>query len=356
MGTQQSITIGTQQINQNSFPYIIAEAGVHHYNSVNLAKEYILAAKVAGADAIKFQTYSAERIATTWAPTYWDDPSGGTQFDIFAERSNLSQADYADMFAYAAEVGITLLSTPFDPDSARLLAEFDMPAYKIASADLTYFPLLEEITSYGKPILLSTGAATYAEIAQSVTYLESLNADFALLHCVLSYPTPVKDANLGRILELQTRFPGRVLGYSDHTQPQDTMIACPTAVAFGARIIEKHFTLNKLLDGDDHYHAVDPAGLKQLVRDCKDAALMTRPSEEMKDSETPARTYARRSIVAIRPLPAGTTITKEDIDFKRPGTGMSPTLIDQVLGQTLLQDLAKDDLIQPEHLQTGKLD
>lgn len=348
------LQIGTKTISDDERPFIIAEAGVHHYNSVELAKTYILQASIAGADAIKFQTYSADRIATVWAPTYWDDPSGATQHDIFAKRSNLIQADYQILFQYASELGIMLLSTPFDPDAATLLSEFDMPAYKIASADLTYFPLLEKVASFGKPILLSTGAATYQEIAQSVAFLQKLEVQFSLLHCVLSYPTQVKDANLQRITKLRTKYPNVVIGYSDHTQPQDSTLACPISVAYGARIIEKHFTLNKLLDGDDHYHAVDPNGLKQLVRDCHDAMTMTKPANEMKESEIPARTYARRSIVAAKNLAAGTTITNEDIDFKRPGTGMSPTRKNEVLGRKLTKSLSKDSLIQLEDMDEFK--
>ena len=342
--------IAGRVISQGSPPFIVAEAGVHHYNSVDLAKQYILAARLAGADAVKFQTYTAKRIAAKWAPTYWDAPDGKTQYDIFAERSLLSQGDYEELFAFAKDVGIILLSTPFDPDSASLLAKFDMPAYKIASADLTYFHLLETVASFGKPIILSTGAATFDEIDETVNFLEKLGAEFSLLHCVLSYPTAIKDANLHRITELKNRYPGIIVGYSDHTQPQDSTLACPLAVSLGARIIEKHFTLNKLLDGDDHYHAVDSNGLARLVRDCKDAAIMTAPGAEIMESEVPARTYARRSIVAARKLKAGTVLTMDDVDFKRPGTGISPKNVRDVVGKTLLRDLNEDDLIQYQDL------
>ena len=340
MNRHKEISIGQCIIGDDHPPYIIAEAGVHHYNSLELAKAYILAAKVAGADAIKFQTYSAERIATTWAPTYWDSPEGLTQFDIFADRSRLMREDYDVLFSFAHEVGVELLSTAFDPDSANLLAEFDMAAYKIASADLTYFPLLERIAHFGKPILLSTGAANLKEIEKTMEFLATLNAQVVLLHCVLSYPTPIKDANLQRIKLLQQRFPDVILGYSDHTQPQDSMLACPIAVSMGVSIVEKHLTLNKLQDGDDHYHAVDGEGLKRLVRDCKDAALMMQESTEILESEMPARTYARRSIVAAQSLMAGMTLTMENIDFKRPGTGLSPVHVDEVVGHVLNRDVA----------------
>ncbi len=251
---------------------------------------------------------------------------------------------------YADNIGITLLSTPFDPDSAQMLAEFDMPAYKIASADLTYFSLLETVSSFGKPIILSTGAATFDEIHKTVEFLKTLKANFALLHCVLSYPTQIKDANLKRIVELKNQFPDLIIGYSDHTQPQDSTLACPIAVSLGAKIIEKHFTLNKNLGGDDHYHAVDVNGLSQLVKNCQNAAIMTSPVEEIKESETLARMYARRSIVAARELEKGSILTMKDIDFKRPGTGIPPTAVKQIIGRTLNKNLQTDDLIQFEYL------
>lgn len=349
--TEAHLQIGECRLDHEHPPFIIAEAGIHHYNNIEIARRYILEAKLAGADAIKFQTYTARRIATTWAPTYWNSPPGLTQYDIFAERSKLTEEDYESLFAYAREVGIFLLSTPFDPDAAALLAQFDMAAYKIASADLTYLPLLETVASFGKPVLLSTGAATFTEVEQTIQFLAQADAQVALLHCVLSYPTPIKDANLQRILELKQRFPEVIIGYSDHTQPRDSMLACPLAVGLGARIVEKHFTLNKFLEGDDHYHAVDPQGLRQLVRDCRDAIIMTTHGEEIKQSEIPARTYARRSIVAAHPLKAGTILSQANIDFKRPGTGLSPILSNTVIGRMLKRDLQTDELIQYEDLQ-----
>lgn len=348
------IQIGNRFVGSKHPTYIVAEAGVHHYNSVELARQYILQARIAGADAIKFQTYTAKRLAAKWAPTYWDDPSGKTQFDIFAERSLLTQEDYRVLFAYAQEVGIDFLSTPFDPDSAALLAELGVSAFKIASADITYFPLLESVARYKKPILLSTGAATYAEIGATVEFLKQFDAKIVLLHCVLSYPTAIKDANLHRIVELQSRFPDLVIGYSDHTQPQDSPLAGPLAVALGAGVVEKHFTLNKQLDGDDHYHAVDAVGLSQLVRNCKDTVMMTRGDAEMMECEMPARTYARRSIVAVQALRAGTILSREHLDFKRPGTGISPTEVETILGKKLIRGLEADALILYENLAVAK--
>lgn len=339
------IKINDQIVSDDYEPFIIAEAGVHHYNSLELAKEYILQAKIAGADAIKFQTYKAKRIAAKWAPTYWDTDNDKTQFDIFSERSLLKKKDYAQLVKFAKNVGIIFLSTPFDPDSADMLNEMGMGAYKIASADLTYYPLLEHISAFRKPIILSTGAAEFSEIDDAVSFLRKKKADIALLHCVLSYPTLIKNANLKRITALKDRYPNLVIGYSDHTQPQDSILPCALAVGLGARIIEKHFTLNKLLDGDDHYHAVDTDGLSRLVRECKNAHLMTSQMVELENSERAARTNARRSIVAARPIKKGKRIEISDLDFKRPGTGLSPKDLSKVLNKKAKKNITTDDLI-----------
>jgi len=205
--------------------------------------------------------------------------------------------------------------------------------------------MLREIAGFGTPMLLATGAATYAEIHETVNALRPYGIPLALLHCTLAYPTPVADANLQRIMRLTAEFPDLVIGYSDHVQPQDTELSCPLAVALGARIVEKHFTLNKALPDDDHYHAVDPAGLARLVANCRDAARMTGAAREMTESETPARTYARRSIVAARALTAGQVLTKADLDYKRPGTGLSPARVDEVLGKRLVRNLEADALV-----------
>lgn len=350
MNASGHLQVGAHDITDEREPFVIAEIGVHHDNSLALAKEYLLQARIAGAQAAKLQTYSARRLATRWAPTYWDDGSGRTQFDVFAERSLFTSDDYRELAAWAAELGIIFLSTPFDPDSARLLADVGVPAFKIASADLTNLPLLRVVASFGRPLLLSTGASTISEIHRTVDLLSGTGCPMALLHCTLTYPTPLADANLRRIAVLREEFPDLVIGYSDHTQPQDSELACPLAVALGARVVEKHFTLNKALPADDHYHAVDQAGLCRLVANCRVAWQQTQHYTEMSESEAAARTYARRSLVAARDVSAGHVLTADDVDAKRPGTGISPLAIDQVIGRRTLRDFAADELIAEEGL------
>lgn len=342
---RSSLRIGPHVIGDEYEPFVMAEAGVHHYNSIELAREYLRRARIAGVHAVKFQTYDAGRLAARWAPAYWAEGTGRTQYEVFAERSLLSEDDYRGLFAYAAELGVLLLSTPFDPDAVLMLDGLGMPAFKIASADITDLPMLRVVAATGKPILLSTGASTMDEIRRTVEALRSSGCALALLHCTLTYPTAVDDANLRRITVLREEFPDLVIGYSDHTQPQDSELACPLAVGLGARIIEKHYTLNKALPEDDHYHAVDQAGLCRLVKNCRDAWRQTWPYAEVAECETPARTYARRSIVAARDLPAGHVIGADDVDAKRPGTGISPLEIDAVVGRRASRAFAADELI-----------
>ena len=324
---------------------------MHHHNSVEIAKRYILEARSAGADAVKFQTYRAEKLATRWAPTYWETAEPTTQFEVFAARSRLSEEDYVTLFSYAADVGICLLSTPFDLESATMLAGLGMAAFKIASGDLTYLPLLERVGSLGRPVLLSTGAATFAEVRTAVETLLSHGASgVALLHCSLAYPTRLDDANLRRIDALRAAFPDAVIGYSDHTVPAESELAGPLAVGRGASIVENHFTLDRLQSGDDHYHSVDPAGLAKLVKSCSDAWRATSGFSEITAAEGPAREGARRSIVAATDIPADKALEEADVDFKRPGTGLPPTSLHLVLGRRTVRSLQADKLITSDVL------
>lgn len=348
---EASLTIDGRVIGAAHPPYVIAEAGVHHQNSVEIAKAFIVAARIAGADAVKFQTYTADRLATRWAPTYWAEESGVSQHDIFSARSLLTTEDYSVLFAYAKEVGITLLSTPFDVDAVEMLDSLGMSGFKLASADITNLPLIEACARTGKPLLMSTGASTLAEVDEAHRAAATFGSEVVLLHCSLAYPTPVSAANLGRIAQLRNHFPDVLLGYSDHTSPGDTALACPVAVSLGCCVIEKHMTLNRLARGDDHGHSVDGGLLAALVRDCYDAWLMCKDSVEITDSELPARSFARRSIVAAQSIPTGHRITMGDIDFKRPGTGLPPSASDKVIGRVVRRDLSVDELIALDDLE-----
>lgn len=334
-------------------PFIIAEAGVHHNCSLPTAFSLVDEAVASGADAIKFQTYKADKLVTTWAARYWDcGEKQGTQFDTFKQRDKFNFNDYKAIAEYCKEKGIVFLSTPFDEQSVEWMRALDIPLYKIASADLTHYPLLKKIADTGKPILLSTGASDHTEINEAIKFLHSCGASqIALLHCSLCYPTPNDHANLRRITGLQKQFPECVIGYSDHTIPDETVSVLISAVALGADIIETHFTLDRSLPEDDHYHALDAKLLRRLV-DASGIVYAALGVSEIRidECEIPARLNARRSIVAAQRILAGTVISEDLLAYKRPGTGISPNKLRTVLGKRVIEDIPADGLVLLDNL------
>lgn len=334
-----------------SEPYIIAEAGVNHEGSMEIAKRMIHQAQQAGADAIKFQTYRAETIAAVDSPAYWDTSMETTrsQFELFRKYDKFWKAEYEQLSRECDDAGIQFLSTPFDAEAVDFLDPL-VSVFKVASADITNKPLLEQIGSKGKPVLLSTGAAYYYEIAEAMHWLQPYGVPVALLHCVLSYPAVEASAHLAEIRQLSRRFPDCAIGYSDHVPPNDGTVLT-TAYLLGARIIEKHFTLDKALPGNDHYHAMDPDDLRayrEMFR--RIIELVGDAESECHDAELGARRHARRSIVAARPIHAGTTIKATDIIPKRPGHGISPKDIDMVIGRTARVEIPTDTILDWKHL------
>lgn len=336
--------------NNSCRTFIIAEAGVHHGGSLEIAKKLIKAAARAGADAIKFQTYKAETLVTSWAPKYWKlvgDDESEFQKDYFGKRDSFGPDHYMALADYARKEGIVFCSTPFDAEAVLWLDAVGVPFWKVASGDIDNFPLLEAIARTGKPVILSTGASYFKEIQASINFMQTRGAkDLALLHCTLAYPTPDAEANLPRIQELKNRFPGVLIGYSDHTVPDDNAMVPVLAVALGAQIVEKHFTLDRSLAEDDHYHSVDPGLLVQLIRQIKTAEDAVSLNKEITEAEWPARKNARRSLVASKDLVPGTVLTKESVAPKRPGGGISPARYEDVIGKKTTTTLRKDQQIR----------
>ena len=328
-------------------PYIIAEAGVNHEGSMEIAKRLCDEAKEGGADAIKFQTYKADTIASKDSPAYWDTSKEPTksQYELFKKHDSFWIDEMQELKEYCGEIGIEFLSTPFDIESATFLNDM-MDVFKISSSDLTNKPFIEFICDFNKPIILSTGASSLAEIAEAVSWIEKKGNPLALLHCVLNYPTPDKNANLGMILDLKTRFPDKIIGYSDHTLPKD-MKVCEIATLLGSVIIEKHFTHDKTLPGNDHYHAMDKDDLR-LFRNNLERTFEILGSFKVKalEDEEPARKNARRSLVASRDIPKGKKIEASDLTFKRPASGISPKFIDDVVGKKALRDISEDEILK----------
>jgi sialic acid synthase SpsE len=328
-------------------PYIIAEAGVNHEGDMDIAKRLIDEACEGGADAIKFQTYKAETIASKNSPAYWDTSKEPTtsQFELFKKYDKFWKTEFEELKRYCDDTGIEFLSTPFDVESANFLNDL-MPVFKISSSDITNRPFIEHMAAFKKPIILSTGASDIGEIKHAVTWLSPYSIPLALLHCILNYPTANQHANLGMIRDLRHHFPEHIIGYSDHTVPGD-MRVLEIAAILGAVIIEKHFTHDKTLPGNDHYHAMDKQDLR-LFRDKYHfvTQVLGESRKHALDNEEPARLHARRSLVASRFIASGSLLSRDDLTWKRPAHGISPSEIGRVLGSKVLKDIEEDTLLQ----------
>ena len=330
-------------------PYIIAEAGVNHEGSMSIAKRLVDEAKEGGANAIKFQTYKANTIASKDSPAYWDMSKEPTtsQYELFTKHDKFWKKEMLELKQYCDEVNIEFMSTPFDIESATFLNDM-MDVFKISSSDLTNKPFIEYLCGFNKPIILSTGASSLSEIVEAVSWIEKCGNPLALLHCVLNYPTPDKNANLGMILDLKRRFPDKIIGYSDHTLPKD-MKVCEIATMLGSVIIEKHFTHDKTLTGNDHYHAMDKNDLKAFTKNLdRTFEILGEFKVKALEDEVLARKNARRSLVALKYIPQGKIIDKDDLTFKRPSHGISPKYIDDLIGKKSLVNINEDDVLKWE--------
>ena len=327
--------------------YIIAEAGANHEGELDKALQLIDSAIEADVDAIKFQNYTAAKLTTKTAQKYWDDGNKKeSQFDVFDKLDKLSKDDWKKIFDYARQKGITCFSTPFDLDSVDLLESFNVPAYKIASADITHIPLIKKIASKKKPIFMSTGMASFSEIHDALSAIHNEgNNEIVLMHCITSYPTKPEDANLEMIKKLSKEFPECVIGYSDHTL--GTEIAA-LSVFYGSTCIEKHFTFDKNLKiSRDHRLSLTSDDFKEL-RNKINLIEMSRGSEieNYIHVESDAVKYARRSVVSKCIIPKGSEITESVIDVKRPGTGIAPKYFSKIIGSKAVKDIPEDSTIQ----------
>ena len=334
-------------------PYIIAEAGVNHEGSIEIAKRLIDEAADAGANAIKFQTYKASTLASKDSPAYWDLTKEPTksQFDLFSKHDKFWKKEMEELKKYCDEVDLEFMSTPFDMESAKFLNDL-MDVYKISSSDITNKPFIEYICGFNKPIILSTGAANLIEIQEAVDWIEKYSNPLALLHCILNYPTLDENANLGMIKGLKKAFPKKIIGYSDHTLPKK-MKTLEIATLLGAAILEKHFTHNKSLPGNDHYHAMDKNDLKVFCQNINEIFNLYGSVEvrSLKE-EISSIKNARRSLVTSKLIKKGEIIKLEHLTFKRPASGISPKFIDQVLGKIAKEDISEDSILNWEMLET----
>ncbi len=329
----RKIRIGDRIIGNGEPTFIIAEAGINHNGKIELAKKLIQEAANAGANALKNQMFEVEEFCS----------KNSEYFDLF-KALEFSEEEWIEIAEFAKDIGIIFIASVFGEESADLLDNVGLPVYKIASGDLTHLPLLDYVARKNKPIILSTGMSTIGEIEEAISEIyKTGNQQVVLLHCVSNYPTKYEETNLRVIQTLKDAFKIPV-GFSDHTV--GTIIPA-TAVAMGANIVEKHFTLDKNMEGPDHKLSLEPQEFKKMVENIRavECSLGDGIKKPTKDEEN-VRKLVRRSITAKVEIPEGTIITKDKIKMVRPGNGIEPKFIDLVVGRIPKKNIAKDEAIK----------
>lgn len=329
---------------------IIAEAGVNHNGSIDLAKKLIDEAVIAGVDYIKFQTFKSEKLVSKAAKQAEYQQKnigheGETQYTML-KRLELSPADHEVLIDYCNSKGIKFFSTAFDMDSIDYLHSLNLGLWKIPSGEITNFPYLRKIASFGEPVILSTGMSELNEIEEAIQVLIKYGVakdDITVLHCTTEYPTPFTDVNLKAMLQIGVKF-GVKIGYSDHTKGIEVPIA---AVALGATVIEKHFTLDKNMEGPDHKASLEPAELKAMVTSIRNIeSALGAGHKQVSESERKNIEIVRKSIVAASPIKKGETFTEDNLTVKRPATGISPMKWESVIGTIAKRDFEEEEAIE----------
>jgi N,N'-diacetyllegionaminate synthase len=331
--------------------FIIAEAGVNHNGSLEMARQLVDVAVRAGANAVKFQTFKAERLATPDAPKaeyqVQATDAAESQYEMLRQLELSPQAHH-ELMNYCRKKGILFMSTPFDEENADFLDDLGIAAFKVPSGEITNLPFIAHVARKGKPLIVSTGMAYLSEVEAAVRTIEEVgNRDFILLHCVSNYPADPADANLRAMQTMEMAF-GAPVGYSDHTLGIEASLA---AVALGACILEKHFTLDRNLSGPDHRASVEPDELATLVQGIRNVeAALGHGRKEPAASEANTAAVARKSLVAARDIPTGTKLTGELMAIKRPGTGLPPAMRPYLVGRTVRVDVQGGALLTLEML------
>jgi N,N'-diacetyllegionaminate synthase len=323
-------------------PFVIAEIGANHNGDIDLAFQLIDAARACGVDAVKFQSWSKSSLFSSAEYARRRRTAGGLEADV--ERYQLTRLQHREIAAYCGDMGMPFLSSVFSPCEVELVDSLDAPAFKIASMDVTHLPLLACVARRHKPVILSTGMATLGEIERAIAVLKSEGSGpIVLLHCVSTYPTAPADVNL-RNIDMLSRTFDLPVGFSDHTLGTAVPLA---AIALGACVIEKHFTLDRTMEGWDHSISADPSEMRALVDGAREVfAALGSPIRTVSATELEKRKSFRRRLVAAHPLACGTRLTAEDVDFKRPGTGIGPDELTYAVGRTLARDLHADDELE----------
>ncbi len=341
------IKIGPKLIGNNEPCFIIAEAGVNHNGDLELAKKMVDKAKEVGADAVKFQTFSAEDLVTPSAPKSIHQSRGSeeheSQYDLL-KRLELSKEEFSQLMKYAEEKDIIFFSTPYDIKSVEILEELNVPLYKIASADIVDLPLLKRVAQTSKPMILSAGMASLEEIKEAVEAVKGEgNNQIILLHCVSNYPPLDENLNLKVIRTFKNMFPDLIIGYSDHTLGKTAALG---AVSLGAKVIERHFTLDKNLAGPDHKSSLEPSELKEMINNIRVLEKQLGTGQKIvPEEELEMKKIFRKSIIVNQDIPKDTIISKDMLNMGRPGTGLKANQIKEVVGRKSKQDISKKSLI-----------
>lgn len=332
--------------------FVIAEAGVNHNGSIDLALRLIDAAKDIGADAIKFQSFRATSLASQSAQKalYQERTTSASESQLqMLRRLELNADAHRTLLEHSQKIGLQFLSSPFDAESADLLDDLRIPLFKIPSGEITNFPFLEHLARKGKPLILSTGMSTLSEVEEAVSIINASGTNqLTLLHCVTEYPAPYAEVNLRAMQTLKTAF-GLPVGYSDHTLGTEISVA---AVALGAEVIEKHLTLDRSLPGPDHRASLEPSEFKQMVAAIRHTeAALGNGIKAPAPCELPNIAVARKSIVASCSLAQGHVLVNTDLAIKRPGNGLAPRLLPQLVGRRLRTNVSADEAIRWEQLE-----
>ena len=351
MDTGKTLTIGRVTIG-GPRTVVIAEAGVNHLGRLDYAEELVKTAARAGADVVKFQTYKAENLTTKDAPRFWtwegEVATEGSQFDSYSLLDSFGREQHIQLMEMCQKYGVEFMSTPFDEEAADMLVDIGMKGFKIASCDLNNLPFLSHIAAKGLPILLSTGAGTLEDIRRAVDAIEAQgNSQIGILHCTLCYPTEPADSNLSALHDIRAHFPDYILGLSDHTLGTTVPAA---SVLYGAKVIEKHYTFDKTLPySADHWLSLSEPEFTKMVEEVRTLeAAIGHGRKEVLECETPAHSFARRSVVSVDEIPADTKITADMLAIKRPGTGLPPEFFDRIVGTRSARPIAADSLLTME--------
>ena len=350
----RTLTIASVEISDSSDCYVIAEVGHNHQGDVEKCKELFRVAKECGVDAVKLQKRNNRSLYTRgmYEKPYDNENSFGATYGEHREALEFGRDEYLELQRYCRELQLTFFATAFDLPSADFLAKLDVPAFKIASGDLQTTRLLRHVAGFGKPMIVSTGGATMEDVVRAYDTIMPINPQLCFLQCTAAYPASPEDLNLKVIATLRNRFPELVVGLSDH---ENGIAMAVAAYVLGARVVEKHFTLNHTWKGTDHAFSLEPIGMRKLVRDLRRTrvALGTGLKCPLPSERDPLLKMSKK-LVASRNLPVGHVLSAEDVAMKSPGDGLPPHLIDQVLGKTLTRRLQADDDITFDTLSQGE--